>query len=68
MHADMILQHITGNQAGWHMHTNAAKEIIHLRGGIDGLNLNMLLRIVMFWYGSQTLSYVVHSKLLTWLS
>lgn len=29
---------------------NALKEIIRLRGGIEKLNGNRLLRIVIFWY------------------
>jgi hypothetical protein len=47
------------------MHMNAAKEIVRLRGGIDRLNRNVLLRIVIFWYGSPI--YAIAFQLLTWL-
>lgn len=29
---------------------NAVKEIVRLRGGIENLNPNRLLRIIIFWY------------------
>ncbi|KIM95836.1 hypothetical protein OIDMADRAFT_59618 [Oidiodendron maius Zn] len=41
--------HVIGNQAGWHIHMNAVKEIVRLRGGIDNFNSNRLLRMALFW-------------------
>jgi hypothetical protein len=48
----MLVQHVIGNQAGFHMHMKAAKELIQLRGGINTLYSNSLLRIIVFWYVS----------------
>lgn len=47
------------------MHMNAVKEIVRLRGGIDNLNANKLLRIVLFWY--LLLQYLLSANPLTWI-
>jgi hypothetical protein len=43
-------QHVTGHQKQWQMHMNAAKEIIKARGGLETLQYNPFLSIVLFWY------------------
>jgi hypothetical protein len=37
------------------MHMNAIKEIVRLRGGIDTLESNAVVRIVLFWYISMVI-------------
>ena len=43
-------QHAIGDYAGWHMHMDGIKEMLRLRGGLETLDSNRLVRMVLTWY------------------
>ncbi|KAL3425983.1 hypothetical protein PVAG01_02774 [Phlyctema vagabunda] len=42
-------RHGIGDLAGWKLHINGVQELVSLRGGVDVLNTNRLVRLVLFW-------------------